>query len=233
MEDDQLLIMDLYAIASDHQHSKRARVEQMAPLLLAVESKKFQQNRKAWYKSDYYWKHFKPQVLKDRTAETMFFGEFIQEIFKKHEHVESFSWRQTQDFNDNWHYFDLQNLSINDFEVQYDAGFDWYGRDAENFTIIDQYDNFSNPPYELVSGLEAEFEGKKSSEEIRAFAADLFSSFYQPPFDIFQVFLQSLHRAYHANYFIDLFGWCSSVYINRDGIRLEGVVREPPHPAVF
>ena len=61
-------------------------------------------------------------------------------------------------------------------------------------------------------------------------AADLFQSFYEQPYEVFQVFLQSLHRAYRVNYFIDLFGWVSSVFIDENGIKLEGVLRKPPHP---
>lgn len=46
-------------------------------------------------------------------------------------------------------------------------------------------------------------------------------------FDIFLIFLQSLHNAYHTNYFIDLFGWFSNVHIGQSGLLLRDAVWEP------
>jgi len=44
-------------------------------------------------------------------------------------------------------------------------------------------------------------------------AIEIFSALVEYPFLVFLIFLQSLHRAYHTNYFIDLFRWFSSVCV--------------------
>jgi len=223
------LIAQLFAIASNHARTKEIRVDEMVSLLLDAEEEKFRPQHKAWTRSDHYWRDFKPQVLREKNAEQNFFGAFIREIFRKYEQVESFSWRQSQDYNDNWDYFDLHNLAINGHEIQYNAGFDDY-ENYKTYCIIEEGCNFYIPPEDLLTGLQAELSGQKSEEEIHDMAADLFRSFYEQPYEVFQVFLQSLHRAYHVNYFIDLFGWVSSVFIDENGIKLEGVLRKPPHP---
>ena len=223
------LITRLFDLANDHTRTRQARVDDIVPLLLEVEAKKFKPDAKSWERTDHYWEYFKPQSVIDRKQEFAFFGAFILEIFHQYEEIESFSWRQAQDYNDNWHYFDLHELSINGHSIKYLAGFDEYDS-HQTYCLIDKvYEDFY-PPDELVHRIWEELDYQKPEEEVQDLATHLFQAVLEPPFAVLLIFLQSLHRAYHVNYFIDLFGWVSSVFIDRNGIRVEGVQTDPPYP---
>jgi len=90
MHPDQLLD-NLFAIANDQTKKWPSRVEEMVPLLLAVEAEKFKPDEKVWENTDYNWKTFKMQSLVNREKELAFFGRFVQKIFRQYSFVESFS----------------------------------------------------------------------------------------------------------------------------------------------
>ena len=220
------LLDKLFTIASDHNMSREARVAFMEILLLSVEEEKFLPESTIWQRSDSAWRDFKPQILKQKQAEQAFFVDFVQKIFKKYEDIMAFSWNQSQDhpgyYGSYFFSFDILWLSINGNSMIPQVGLeDEWGNTRYAFL---ETDLIVSPPLFLVKVIE-----KKERIYWNAYnkARDRYANIVKEPFDVFLIFLQSLHLAYHTNYFIDLFGWFSDVQIDRNGLNLKNVIWEP------
>lgn len=241
------LAEQLFALANDHNQSRQERVAQMVPLLLALEAKKFKPDTRSWENSDCQWQSFKLQSLLDRKEELLFFGSFIQLIFKHYsELVQSFSWGQRQEYDDHFFPFNLQDIQLNDFSLTY------VNLEARLDTFIEGSCELISPSEEYLyrhnaarlglpweGPLDEAFWAKVQALELYevysvdwgdADALEAFKKTYEPPGSVFLIFMQSLLQAYGVNYFIDLFGWSSSVYIDEAGITLELVDRTPTFP---
>ncbi len=226
MNDTQLVIT-LFDIASDHDRSREDRSDAMVRLLHSVEKEKFTPDTLTWRYTDDQWHEFKPQVLKNREAEQSFFVSFVQKIFSKYEDIHFFRWSQSQDHAGYWGgyftSFDLILISINTEVMIPQLGLEdafKFGKYALLETPL-----IVSPPLELIHGLQ--YTSGISSMEAHNEAGEIFTALMKYPFDIFLIFLQSLHNAYHTNYFIDLFGWFSNVHIDQSGLLLRDAVWEP------
>ncbi|MCC6460491.1 MAG: hypothetical protein IT260_08475 [Saprospiraceae bacterium] len=242
------LVEQLFAIAQDHQASRQDRVARMVPLLLAVEAEKFRPDTRSWENADCNWQSFKLHSLIDRKQELHFFGNFIQLIFKQYGALaSSFSWSQRQEYDDHWYPFELLELQLNDSHLLYKSGFD-----SRTDGFINGYCELWYPPEDFIYRQKAAtlglvWEGPIDDDfwekviELELYDVHFinyqdeaviaaYQKKYEPPASVFLVFMQSLYEAYGANYFIDLFGWSSSVYIDQKGIALELVQRTPSHP---
>ncbi len=221
------LLDDLFTIASDHNRFREDRVDDMVPLLLSVEEEKFLPDTTTWQRSDSAWRDFKPQVLRQKQAEQAFFVDFVQKIFKKYDDVMAFSWNQSQDYpgyyGGYFFSFDILWLSINGHSMIPLVGLeDEWGNTRYAFL---ETDLIVSPPLFLMKIIEKK--ERISWKEADFKARDRYHKMVKEPFDVFLIFLQSLHRAYHTNYFIDLFGWFSDVQIDRNGLNLKNVIWEP------
>lgn len=224
---DVQLVNALFDIASDHDRSRENRSDAMVPLLLSVEKEKFSPDTLVWRYTDAEWPDFKPQVLKNREAEQVFFVTFIQKILNKYEDVHFFQWSQSQDHPGYWGgyftSFDLTLISINDQEMIPQLVLE----EAFKFGKYPLFETplIVRPPFELIQGLESTMQ--VSYKEAYNEAMGIYAALMKYPFDTFLIFLQSLHSAYHTNYFIDLFGWFSQVHIDQSGLLLRDAVWEP------
>lgn len=239
----------LFAIANEHSQPRQQRVDQIVPLLLALEAEKFRPDTHSWENSDHNWEQFKLHSLIDRKKELLFFGNFVQLIFKHYGNlVQSFSWSQRQEYDDNFFPFGLQEIQLNDFTLTY-----VYLEAFQQGTFIDGSSELQYPPEDFMyrhkaaslgllweGPLDDAFWGKVNELELDDVhtawgpadeeTLEAFTQTYEPPGAVFLIFMQSLVQAYGPNYLIDLFGWSCSVRIDETGISLELVQRTPSFP---
>lgn len=226
---DAQLVNALFDIASDHDRSREDRSDAMVPLLLSVEKEKFSPDAHIWRNTDAEWPDFKPQVLKNREAEQAFFVAFVQKIISKYEDVHFFRWLQSQDHPGYWGgyftSFDLLLISINNEVMIPQLGLEDAFRLGKY--VLLETPLIVSPPLELIHSIQNTT--RIPILDAHNKAQEMYAALVKHPFDIFLIFLQSLHSAYHTNYFIDLFGWFSNVHIDKNGLLLRDAVWEPFH----
>ncbi len=139
----------------------------------------------------------------DRIQELSLFKNFFEYFFLTQKVVFEIEWHQYQDYNDNWLYFDIQNLKVNQYlEI---SVFEL------NDSIEEIWDySFDKFTEENVSDWAKWYEKlNKETQEIRQ------------EIDKIIVFLKALYDSYGAYYLIYLFGRRARVKITKEGIEID------------
>jgi hypothetical protein len=148
---------------------------------------------------------FRNKGYGNRKEELSFFKEFFSLFFEKQYDVFQVEWVQYQDYNDNWYYYDIQELKINQYLDIHFSGFD--DRDENNWDYI-------------FTGSDS---GVGDIDDIRKYHAKLEREYkhLRKHVDKLFVFLRCLYDYYGGYYFIYVFGSRAKVSISKDGINID------------
>ncbi|HPH99775.1 MAG TPA: hypothetical protein PK772_05565 [Chitinophagaceae bacterium] len=139
----------------------------------------------------------------DRESELDFFKHFFQQIYNQYPRFLSIEWYQYQVYNDNYLFFDLNNLRINqciDPGINFDF---WDDEEDYNYEFCDAefyLDGNNRDIIKLINTTQAKY------------------SYLRPATDAILVFLKACYDFYKPFYFIYLFGRRAHVQITQEGI---------------
>lgn len=139
----------------------------------------------------------------DKEQEYSLFQKFFNYFFELESEIFEIEWQQYQDYNDNWLYFDIQSIIINQYLYLSTFGLE------ENLDEIWEY-KFDSDANENIDDWEKwyselENENKHLRESI----------------DELVIFLKGLYDSYGVYYFIYLFGRRAKVKISKKGIEID------------
>ncbi len=141
----------------------------------------------------------------DQAQELSFITEFFAHFFNQQHDVYEIQWQQYQDYNDNWLYFDIQELVINQYLHVTFGGFDYAELDVWEYGFdSDDLENQSVAQWSVFYN-----DLSEKHEHLR------------PNIDKILIFLRALYDYYGRYYFIYLFGRRAKVKISGNGILID------------
>jgi hypothetical protein len=141
----------------------------------------------------------------DREQELKFVSGFFSELFNIQNDIFEIQWQQYQDYNDNWLYFDIQELKLNQYLYVNFSGFDFADSDIWEY----EYDR-------SVTHTEKVDDWSKFDQSIQEEHKHL-----RQHTDNILIFLRALYDYYGRYYFIYLFGRRAKVKITKEGILID------------
>ncbi len=141
----------------------------------------------------------------DKTQELSFIKEFFSSFFDHQQEIFEVQWQQYQDYNDNWLYYDIQELVINQYLHISFGGFDYAESDVWKYDF------------------DRDVSTKESISDWTEFYKDLLEkhNYLRPNIDKILIFLRALYDYYGRYYFIYLFGRRAKVKISKKGILID------------
>lgn len=146
--------------------------------------------------------YFRNKGFGDRNEEMGFFRDFFSHFFKSQFKVFEVEWQQFEDYNDNWYYYDIKEVKINQYLNLWFTGFDDTGEEAWKYTF-NQIGFKGERNREYFAKLE------KENNELRSHIDKVF------------IFLRALYDHYGGYYFIYVFGTRAKVKVTGSGIEIE------------
>lgn len=152
----------------------------------------------------------------DREQELEFISKFLKKVFNNYHQLESFSFTQYQDYNDNYLEFTLENFYVN---VKYHI--EVYGLHFSNidedwsyrFSCEENWERLIENNKKLSE--EDWLNWERSEEELQKQLAPI-----KKATDCILVFLKALYDYYKPYYFIYVFGRRATVTITKQGIEI-------------
>lgn len=147
---------------------------------------------------------FRNKIYGNRKEELAFFKTFFSFFFEKQYEVFEVEWQQYQDYNDNWYYFDIKVVKINQYLDLSFSGFDDADESAWKYIFTSSMENQN---WEEKQKLHAQLE--RENNGLRVHIDKVF------------VFLRALYDYYGGYYFIYVFGDRAKVTISKNGMTID------------
>lgn len=142
---------------------------------------------------------FKNKGYGNRTEELSFLKNFFSRFFEVQYHVFQIDWNQYQDYNDNWYYYDLHDVKIN----QYINAF---------YFSFDNEDESWNYHLDIPDSGDKSKNNDKLKRELKILRNQIDKVF---------CLLKALDEYYGGYYFIYVFGSRAKISISKDGISID------------
>lgn len=149
--------------------------------------------------------HFRNKGYGDRNEELSFFKEYFSHFFEMQFDVFQVEWQQYQDYNDNWYYYDINELKVNQYlDIHFECFDDKDEKDWKyGFHKAGFEDEKSDDSSKFYSKLE------KENNHLRNQIDKVF------------IFLRALYDYYGGYYFIYVFGSRAKITISKEGIIID------------
>lgn len=148
--------------------------------------------------------NFRNKVYGNRKEELSFFKTFFSLFFEKQYEIFEVEWQQYQDYNDNWYYFDIKSVKVNQYLNLHFSGFDDADESAWKYIFTSSMENKN---WEEQQKFHAKLE--RENNGLRVHIDKVF------------VFLRALYDYYGGYYFIYVFGDRAKVTISKDGMTID------------
>ncbi len=148
---------------------------------------------------------FRNKVYGNRDEELAFFKTFFSLFYEKQYEVFEIEWLQYQDYNDNWYYFDIKSVRVNQYLDHHFTGFDDADEKAWKYVFMTSLSEITD--FDERKKAFAKLE--KENQGLRKHIDKVF------------VFLRALYDYYGSYYFIYVFGDRAKVTISKDGMTID------------
>jgi hypothetical protein len=155
----------------------------------------------------------------DNHQELKFISLFLQKVFSTYHQLESFTWSQYQDYNDNYLEFNLENFYVNKIYEMEAYGFNSWDTDEEWMYFFDCQEKFNSMIGENENCTDEYWDNlRKYHSELQVELAPV-----KKATDCILVFFKALLEYYKPYYFIYVFGRRATVVVTKQGITIDNI----------